>query len=499
MKVTSIYKRVVFLILLALNLPLKEKVSKPDLKKLNSDAIRMAKKGRYNTAEKKFKYATQLDKISSIAYYNKGYTYQLQGDYNKALKNYRESLERDSGLISAKENIAEIFYEQGEYKQAIDLAEEVLKISPYRPKIHRWLPDAYKIYMEQRFVNSYDESYLSSGGTIDPFALLRSKGWYSLHFSYSVGNTVLIPRSGHKVNYFISPLALRLPMIFDFRLKSLIEVYFRVESPYVTGILHPQMVELESITEVGYRHKKYFFGAGLMYTQFLFATGIPEEGSFILNTGITGTNDFKLGLVFNYQGKKFDFNGRLYPLYLFRDSSSSASSDIAVDRNFISFETNLKPESQTRWSRTYTIIFKVDEWFISEYQTPNNQAVVGHYLGYADIGFGLAFPYFGKGIVRFPMSIGFRLTGRLYFLDLNNTDPFALFNGQGILGVDTSTSISGDVFSGFRTSSLRLLFFTSQELFRSVSFSESLLLEYTAASTNRTYGIEIFFKASLRL
>ncbi len=145
--------------------------------------------------------------------------------------------------------------------------------------------------------------------------------------------------------------------------------------------------------------------------------------------------------------------------------------------------------------------FKINESYISEYQVPTEKGpiTIGHYFGYYDYNIGIIFPNFGKNLVKFPLAIGFKLVNRIYFADLNDPNPAAFGNGQGFFGFNISEALSGNSFSGLRVSSHKLLVFSSQRIFKYLSFQETIGFDYQASASVPLHVFEMYFQVSLRI
>ncbi len=432
------------------------------VKELNERGIELAREKRYTEALKKFKYLEYTDKISGILYNNLGYTYQLKGDYQKAIEHYKKSVKMNPQLVSSQQNLGELLFKLGNYKEAIKYGENVLKIDSNNVKVKKWLPTAYQ---------KYNEGYAHN--------ILLKAGWEKVRVDYFVQNIFTI--EGKKFQYYFHPIGFGLPMRFNLEIRTYFQIKLKLNSIAFTGILNPAIVSGEEIIEVGYSFKKVYFGFGVMLTQINFKNdSIPFSDSKIRTIKtIDKATDYKLGVSFIYESYDYDLMISIFPRYLFRDSSSG-SYGISFDRNFIDLTYILK----THWNWgffTPRIIstFVMNEWYITEYQSSRDKPLLGHYFGYYDFTVGLIFGKRPHQKSFSSVEVGFRSTARMYFLDINDTNPFAFGNGQGFFGLTIEEqNFKGRLNDGLRSYALRLEIFSKQSVYHYFIFKESLVYEF---------------------
>ncbi len=470
--------------------------------KLNEKALKSAESGDYNKAVKTLKKATKINRISAIAHYNIGYTHHLRGNYKLAIKSYKASIDRKSNFVLPHQNLGKVYYKSGHYKEAIEQANKVLKLNPKNKQVIKWLPDARKKYAQQQRLGYYEKSGIGTNvGYFDnTFLSLRNSAWYPIQFSYIIAGGFFINKNRNAPTFILLPTATRLPMYFYLSLKTLIQLHIKVGTAPVAGLLNPAFFIAEEIIELTYQHKKWFFGGGIMMSQF--DTTVDDAigfSKFRLNTDINTASDFKLGLLLEYQTQKNSFSVTAYPRYLFRDPIKSETRGISIDRNLFLLAYKSKvSNAQTQWTPSFLIEFKINESYISEYQTSKGP-IIGHYFGYYDVNFGIIFPNFWKGLVSFPLTIGFKLVNRIYFADINDPKPQAFGNGQGFAGFSIDGLLEANTFSGLRSNSHKLLVFSKQRLSKLVSLQETIGFDYHHASNTPVHILEIYFQISLRL
>ena len=470
---------------------------------MNEEALKLAEEGNYDKALKMLKNATNIKRVSAIAYHNIGYTYHLKGDYTLAAQNYETSIDRDPTLVPPRQNVGKIYYESARYKEAIDQGEKVLELDPTNKQVITWLPDAYKKYTEQRILAKYGNTDIgmSTEGWYDAFPLLRDFGWYPLTFSYTIAGGFFINKDKSPPKAIFLPTTSRLPMYFDLQLKTLVQVNIRVATAPIAGLLNPAFFNAEEAIEVIYWHKQWFFGTGVLLSQF--DTSIDRTfgiSQFLLNTEIDTANDWKLGILGGYNKKSHSLSMTMYSRYLLRDPTAGTTPrGISIDRNLFSLVYQSKASSTSlQWSPSVLVEFRINESYISEYQTSIGP-VIGHYFGYYDFNLAIIFPNFGKHLVKFPLVIGFKIINRIYFIDLNDPDPSAFGNGQGFLGFNTNDVFKGDFFSGLRTNAHKLLIFSKQSIYKYVSFQETIGFDYQPSSSVPVHVLEIYFQVSFRI
>ncbi len=475
----------------------------PSPSQLNEEALKLSEEGNYDKALEKLKIATNIEKISAIAYHNIGYTHHLKGAYELATQNYENSIDRDPKLVPPRQNLGKIYYESARYKEAIDQGEKVLELDPKNKQVIQWLPDAYKKYAEQRILLNYGNTDIGVGleDMADPFSRLRNLDWYPLRFSYTIVGGFFINKDRSVPRVILLPTTSRLPMYFNLQLRALVQINIRVATAPIAGLLNPAFFNAEETLEAIYWHKQWFFGTGVLLSQFDtsidHALGLPN---FRLNTDINTASDWKLGILGGYSKKGHSLSMTMYSRYLFRDPTAKTTPhDIRIDRNLFLLTYQSKASSaSTPWSPSFLVEFLINESYISEYQTSRGP-VIGHYFGYYDFSLGLIFPNFGKNLVKFPLLIGFKLVNRIYFVDLNDPNPSSFGNGQGFLGFNTQDILKGNTFSGLRVNSHKLLVFSKQTIHPYLFFQETIGFDYQPSHSVLLHILEIYFQVGLRI
>ena len=454
----------------------KELIDKNEsIKTLNQKGIELARKGHYERALKKFQYLEYIDNISAILYNNLGYTYQLKGDSPNAIKNYKKSIKIKPKMIFPRQNLGKLLFESGKYKNAIVHGEYVLSIDPKNSEVMKWLPTAYKRYKELVNHNNSATNKEKQKKIFNPYDILLNLAWETLKIDYYVKNIFTLQDD---LSYYSQPIGLQLPMTFKLDVRTYFQLKFKLESLAFTGILNPMIVPSEETIEIGYWFEKMYVGFGIMLTQMNLANPSVPFGTGSIRTieNITSASDFKFGLSFDYTSHTYDLTASIFPRYLFRDSSSG-SHGISVDRNFISIDSVLKTNwDWGSWRPRFLVDFVVNEWYITEYQPVAKVPIQGHYFGYYDLGFGMSVKELSSKKKWCTLEFGFKITNRFYFLDLNDTNPFAFGNGQGFLGLNTSGE--GKTISGFREYTAIISLFSKQFIHSYFIIEESIAYTY---------------------
>lgn len=88
------------------------------------------KQGKFELAEKEYRWAVQKEKGWAVPYFNLGNLYFRMGDLEKAEKHYHEALDRDGTNPDFMNNLAYVLCEQGRYEEAEQWIGQALSISP---------------------------------------------------------------------------------------------------------------------------------------------------------------------------------------------------------------------------------------------------------------------------------------------------------------------------------------------------------------------------------
>lgn len=121
---------------LFLSLPV---VAQDELTDLINQGVDLNDAGKYPEALKKYEQALLIDKKSSRAYYEIGYTYQAMKQYDNAIKAYDKVIkmgEKDETLLLTYMNKASILDDAGKPKEAVKLYKKGIEIYPDHYLLH---------------------------------------------------------------------------------------------------------------------------------------------------------------------------------------------------------------------------------------------------------------------------------------------------------------------------------------------------------------------------
>lgn len=164
---------------LFLSLPV---VAQDELTDLINQGVDLNDAGKYPEALKKYEQALLIDKKSSRAYYEIGYTYQAMKQYDNAIKAYDKVIkmgEKDETMLLSYMNKASILDDAGKPKEAIKLYKKGIEIYPNHYLLH------FNLGITSFRLNKPDEAI-----TAFENAILLNPGHASSHFA--LGNLQLL-------------------------------------------------------------------------------------------------------------------------------------------------------------------------------------------------------------------------------------------------------------------------------------------------------------------
>lgn len=475
-----------------------------EVDKLNWDGIDLSNQARFGDAADKFQRAITLDDTRSArSYHNVAYTYELAGDKNKALENYQKAVARNPQQTISWARLGRLQYTMGIYKDAVFSGETALKLDSRELTVPKWLPDAYAKLSEQKMFDA--RSDLSGDAANNPNCEARPDVIGEVGF-YSTA-VASIDKQATAFNYYEPQGATHSLTGAYAEFNPLRELTFRLYggTPFF-GILNPNFFAGQETMEIQYNFKYFFVGAGMLFSQLNTSNNVVPGAttSYIQNTDYTSLSDTKFGLFFGARDELTFFMLRIYPRYLFRDSTTSPlSSAFDVAKIDLEYRRNLRlkigmvvDENQPISKGPFTdLIIKatIDEVYLTEYNTATS-GTIGHYFGVYDLSIGMEFGKLQREFDKIGTTWGFMFTERLYFQNVGNTNTTGFGNGQGYFGFDAAGATTGNAFSSFRNASFIVTLFASQMFRNRYVLRERIFYEATPASERTSaLGLQIMF------
>ncbi len=453
---------------------------------LNKEGIRLSNSSEFSKAVTNFKKAVKSSrskKVRAISYNNLAYQYMIQKKYKLAIRNYQKSLKEEPRLIIPRQNLGRLLYEQKRYEEAVKQGEVTLELDPKNKEVPKWLEIARKKISSTKLEKKQAAEY------------------FSLEVGYHFSS--LFRQVKTRSVQTITQGALKLPMglYLDVKPAKNIQFYLGLRVPFM-GALNPPITIAEEELRAIYWFKNLYFGLGILFIQGDFrdqvipgkGNDIPETGDIRLNKDINVAEDIKGGIILGSDQKKYILQTIIYPRYFIREKSNR-SHGISLDRNLISIDIKSKTlDFDNIWAPKVHGEFKVNEWYITEYETSLGP-LIGHYIGYYDLNIGLILGDIQSKLYIVPFEIEITWTNRLYFLDLNDNDPFAFGNGQGFFGLSTEDSLEGEPFAGFRSNAHGFRLSSRQLFFDRFILEETFEYEFTVQQPFNAFIFSI--KASI--
>jgi tetratricopeptide (TPR) repeat protein len=405
---------------------------------INNNALELSKKRLLKES------ITELDQAINIAdrkaaryYHNKGWALELQGDYAKAIENYKKALDRNKYQIVTAERLGYLLYITGEYADAVKTGEGVLKLDPGNEPVLKWLGKARIAVKEGKKKDPHDvvekEKDKNRRDRNNYMERIRQK-----ELSHIITVTVdVMMRTAiyYKTTPAAYTYALDHGLFFDLPESIFVNLgpfkgwTFDIwsENPWL-GASIPDVNTQTAGFEFSYHFKSFYLGAGILFGTYF------TDLSFSTLLSLT---DFKVGFIFGFNYMDYDLKFSLYPRLLWADYPGT----IGYGYDMSMF----KMEYEYIASSAFTIFAHLYE---REYFVFDHNGGQSNFWGTLDLTFGTKIHFF-KGTSYDPVfRILFSLTERVYFRNLNNTNPYGFLNGQGFLGLDLNQFATGWPFSG---------------------------------------------------
>ena len=414
-------------------------VAKTSAKSHNRYGVSLGQKRKFKKAQKEFDIAIKIyDKNSSISYHNRGWIFELQGDYEKAIASYKEAWRRSPKQIATGEKLAYLYYKTEKYNEAIVVAESVLKIDSKNSSIPKWLPDAYMKRLAQQkkleqekarlaLLKEKKKKDLSNAAKAE----MKKNTMFDLYADFMIrsgyyfnggGGYKYVSDNGMMVNF---PWSLRL----NFEPNKHFLVRFSLENPFL-GALTPDIISQNETIDASYRLGNYMLGIGMTFNHY--------SGTAAFSRALS-MSDMKVGFIFGYKKKKSKTVVSFYPRYIPHDGESSSNFTMDYDMLRVDYSYEMSPTMK------YYSIFSAQDYYVF-----NHTTTLSDYWGVYQFGLGMSLgDVVGETILeRIKFTIEF--VEKIYTENLQNTNPYGLFNGQGFMGMDGSKWFKGSPFSGYK-------------------------------------------------
>lgn len=436
---------------------------------LNENAIIKGEKRLLNEAILDLDRAITInDRKAARYYHNRGYAQELKGDYEKAIDNYHKALRRNHYQLTTAERLGYLLYLTGRYKEAIEWGEYVLRLDPGNQKIPRWLPDAYAklkefgekasedpVAAEKREEKLDRQNYLLDRKSRENRHIMTA----SLDIMLRTG--IYHGQSPAGYSYILDHgLFIDLPEAIRVELGPFKgwSVDLWAENPWLGGSVPDVNVQTEGL-EATYSFGLFYVGMGVLLGHYF------SDMNFSKLKRLT---DIKVGFLFGFKTLKYDLYFTLYPRLLpadYQGVSKGITYDMALFRIDYEYIVN------SRFSILASGFTR--EYFFFDHATPQS-----NYYGTFDATVGTEIRFFRDNTFNPFITLRISLTERIIFRDEGNNDPYAIGNGQGLLGINFSEFASGWPFSGIWGLAHVLTFRVDEYVKPYLFLYQSLLVEF---------------------
>lgn len=437
---------------------------------LTKKGVEYSDKKMYNEAIKEFKKAIEFyDLNSAKSYHNMGWVLELKGELSEAIKHYEEAARRNPVQIHTQERLGYLYFKTGDYEKAVAAGEYVLKLQPQNKEVVQWLPEAYRMrelkrqellarQREEEENKKREEALLKAAlqkkdeEERKPTRLIHATAEAMLRLGYYFNGKVVafVPSYGFYSNF---------PEMIDVNVTPTtdLELDLKFGNPYL-GAVAPNLVSHTERLQAIYRLNGLSIGAGVM--------GNHYRDNF--NFGGTRTlHDVKCGIIIGHQKEKSKFLLTIYPRYLpYYDGRHSTGKTMDVDY----FE--LRSETVMDKSFSYYVLLSANDYFFYDHRER-----ISNYWGVYNLCFGIVLSKFHSMTKKKIFTLTIEYAERFYFRDLNNGDPYRIFNGQGWAGIDTRTWFRGNPVPGYYTQGHALSLRVDEFLGSNIILYQKFMLE----------------------
>jgi tetratricopeptide (TPR) repeat protein len=463
---------------------------------LTRKGVEYAGKQMYNEALDMFRKAASLqDGRSASAFHNRGWLMEIQGNIPAAMENYQEAVRRNPYLADSYERMGYWFYKGGKHADAVQMGERVLKLDPANQEVKKWLPDAYKLKMEnpQAVAESTILNQKPSPTAATDDAIKKEKPEILGQEKKADAEKKEAPpatigvsfetviRCGYKyksasVGYYSTEGAVvNLPFMIDSWFKPIPKSDTRFSlsagNPYL-GAGIPQAVNQREKIEAAFSLGPFGIGGGFQLSHYY------NNMNFGKTRALT---DIKIGAIVDFKDKDSGFTLSIYPKGIPFMYTSSSSTGKTMDACNAQLQyTYFLDESISYYSR----LASEDFYFY------DNEARYSNYWGFYDVAIGLTIGSKGAALGK-DLKTTIELGKRVYLRDLNNHSPYTRLNGQGYLGISRSKK-RGTYIPGYHGTSNLFRFRAEESITANIFLSQTLMMEYVDKNVNHDeYALQI--------
>ena len=402
---------------------------------INRRGAELGKQGSYDEAMKEFGKASEIqNKESSKYYHNKAWALELQGKNDEAVKFYEKAIERNPSQADSLERLGYHHYKKAEYEKAVEYGEKAAAINPRVPYLNGWLPEAYRLNLlakSSEQPETAEDEIETEEQRSDESAVKEEVKFFGCSFDLNLryGRNV---RGGRPYYINSKSKTINLPFSLNmwFRPNNFFMFSMRAENPY-WGAGVDRAVSQQEFLEGSFSFGSFSLGCGLWFTHY--------TDDFVFEKS-ENLNDCKMGILVSYSNEKSATNIRLYPRLFLRDTKN-LSDGRTLDCGMYEFSYSYSVHKALRY---YSKISEYDFYLF------DHDAVRSHYWGFFEIAIGLSLDYDSGSFVK-GGSIFVEYAKRINLRKLDEDNPYNTFNGQGLLGFDSSKDPS--YFSGQRSRS----------------------------------------------
>lgn len=415
---------------------------------LNTQGVELSNQNKFDQAQEKFDQAVeQYDTTAARALHNKAYVLEIQGNILEAMNTYQKAIDRNPDQVDSIERLGFWFYKSGKYVEAVSLGEKVLKLDPENKDVVKWLPDAYKLKLENPpkpekkdipEVEEEKENIEEQNKSLAEQAEEEKKEIKVPYFMVALdaGLRVAYDLDGKKYPYYVSSpgAVINAPYKLHgwYKAGKNFNLSYKISHPFY-GATIPNVVSQEEFAEARFSLGNFTLGGGIQLSHY--------NDDFVFDKQLS-LHDYKLGGVFQYAGEEGTTEIVLYPKYLPPDTKPTTIKDESFDTSFIQIKhTYVATDTLSYYSRVSSNGF----YFYDHKNTVSN------YWGYVEIGLGFILDNKNNIDAR-SVSLLLEFNKRFIYQSLDNEKPYSFFNGQGFLGFDSGKQ-EGSYFASYFDSS----------------------------------------------
>lgn len=454
----------------------------------NSKGIKLGEEKKYEDALAEFQRAlTIYEKGSAQTLHNKGWVYEQEGRTELAIQYYEAAIKRNPNQLPTYIKLGNLYYLTGKYDRAVAIGEHVITKDPQNAEVLKWLPDAYRQKLIATPTTKTEPLIIAQNPLLmqpnekpdiknppveekkEPAAEQDKKKeepktpeankppFLSIYGDFYLRTGFYYPEKDYK--YISTPgYVFNFPFSFNVNanLSKLWILKINASAPYY-GASSPNLLKMSESAEAAIQLGPLYVGGGIIAAQYTDNFNFAEDLTLY---------DFKVGFIFGYKKEKSDMTFTFYPRLIPFEGSFSSGKGLDIDKLDIMY-----------WYHLDDVFGYFSKISINDFYYFNHDTKRSNYYGIYDISFGFTLGSLDEPKLKIPMIFTIDFTKRFYLQDIDNSEPYGFFRGQGWFGLNIGPKDGRSYFSSIKSSSNILSFKAEERIYNSYYLYQKLYIE----------------------